>query len=237
MPERSPSKNRAASGSRPWFSSTSRSSASRRRATSVSTSARLAQRQRGRVDRQRGLVTEQMARHRGDDERERRMHRRHRDGLDRRAQPRLAVGRDHDRRGLVRAVDRELLADVVGVGAGEPGRADEDQRLGREVDVLLVLGRVAGDRLVAELRELDPQLLRGDAVDAVADERPRPPVRRVTVLRPRRSPAGARRPCASRRAARAARPGAPASPGSAITPGETSSAIRGASRHPAAIWE
>ena len=71
----------------------------------------------------------------------------------------VALGGDHDRRGPVGPVDRDLLGDVVGVRPGEPGGADDDQRLGREVDVLLVLGDVAGDRLVAELRELDPQLV------------------------------------------------------------------------------
>ena len=44
--------------------------------------------------------------------------------------------------------------------------------------MLLVLGAVAGDRLVAELGELDPHLLGGDAVGAVADDRPVPTRRR-----------------------------------------------------------
>ena len=80
-------------------------------------------------------------------------------------------------RRLVRPVDRHLLGHVVDVRAGEAGGADQDQRLGREVDVLLVLGGVAGDRLVAELGELDPQLLGGDPVGAVADDGPVPPGR------------------------------------------------------------
>ena len=44
--------------------------------------------------------------------------------------------------------------------------------------MLLVLGGVAGDGLVAELGELDPELLGGDAVGAGADDRPVPLGRR-----------------------------------------------------------
>ena len=57
----------------------------------------------------------------------------------------FARGGDHDRRGAVRAVVRDLLGDVVGVRALEPDRAHEDQRLGAEVDVLLVFGDVADE--------------------------------------------------------------------------------------------
>ena len=63
----------------------------------------------------------------------------------------LALGGDDDRRRLVGPVDRHLLGHVVGGRADQAGGAHEDQRLGRQVDVLLVLGDVAGDRLVAEL--------------------------------------------------------------------------------------
>src|SRR5438046_3186070 len=62
---------------------------------------------------------------------------------------------------------------VVGVRANEPRGTHEDERLGRQIDVLLVLGAVAPDRLVTELRQLDARLLRGDAVDAVAHHGPR----------------------------------------------------------------
>ena len=102
-------------------------------------------------------------------------------GIDRRhadrhvgGESRLAIAGDDDRRGLVGPEDRHLLGDVVGVRPGEPGRAHEDERLGRQVDVLLVLGGIAGDRLVAELTELDPDLLGGDLVRTVADDRPVP---------------------------------------------------------------
>ena len=83
-----------------------------------------------------------------------------------------AAGRDHDRHRLVGAVDRDLLGDVGEGRARERGGAHQDQRLGREVDVLLVLGGVAGDRLVAELRQLDADLGGRDPVGAVADHRP-----------------------------------------------------------------
>ena len=103
------------------------------------------------------------------------------DRLERGEEAGFAVVGDHDRRGLVRAVDRDLLADVVGVRAVQSGRAHDDHRLGREVDVLLVLGDVARDRLVTELRELDPDLLGRDPVDAVADDRPRTARQRVAL--------------------------------------------------------
>ncbi len=84
----------------------------------------------------------------------------------------LTLARDHDRRRFVGAIDRDLLRDVVGGAARQAGRAYQDQRLARQVDVLLVLGDVARDRLVAELRQLDPHLLRRHPVGTVADHRP-----------------------------------------------------------------
>ena len=133
--------------------------------------ARLAERQRRAVDGERGLVAEEVTGHRREHEPERRIDRRHRDHRGRRV-ARVAVVGDHDRRRLVGPEDRHLLAHVVGRAAGEPGRADDDQRLRRQVDVLLVLGDVAGDRLVAELAELDPHLLGRHLVRPVADHRP-----------------------------------------------------------------
>ena len=152
--------------------------------------ARLAQRSRRRVDGERGFVAEQVPDHRAQNERDIGVHDRNGDRLERREEPRLVVVGDHDRRRLVGAVDRDLLADVVGVRAVQAGRAHDDHRLGRQVDVLLVLGDVAGDRLVAELRQLDPDLVGRDPVDAVADDRPRPARERVTLRgdRDRRSP-------------------------------------------------
>ena len=84
----------------------------------------------------------------------------------------LAVVGDHDRRRLVRGEDRDLLGDVVGGRTDQPGCAHEDQRFRRQVDVLLVLGRVAGHRLVAELAELDPDLFGSHLVGTVADDGP-----------------------------------------------------------------
>src|SRR3989440_4634898 len=99
------------------------------------------------------------------------MHRRHLDGGQRRREG-GAPGGDHHRRGLVGPVDRQLLADVGGGRRGQAGRADQDERLRRQVDVLLVFGGVAGDRLVGQLRQLDPQLRGGEPVGAVADHGP-----------------------------------------------------------------
>lgn len=83
-----------------------------------------------------------------------------------------AFGRDDDRHGLVGAVDRHLLRHVGGGALAEPGGADEDHRFAREVDVLLVLRDVAADGLVAELRQLDANLVRRDGVRTVADDGP-----------------------------------------------------------------
>ena len=80
-------------------------------------------------------------------------------------------------------VDLDLLGDVGGIAAHETGRAHEDERLGAEVDVLLVFRRVAGDRLVAELRELDADLLRRDLVASVAHHRPVATRRRILACR------------------------------------------------------
>ncbi len=90
---------------------------------------------------------------------------------------RLALGRDHDRRRLVGPVDGHLLGHVVGGGAAQPGRAHQDQRLAGQVDVLLVLGGVAGDRPVAQLGQLDADLGGGDPVRPAADHGPVAPGR------------------------------------------------------------
>ena len=233
-PPRRPSKNRCAGrrqsvvagrgGRRP------RSTPSPIRRRSLDRRPRLPQRDRLRVDGERRLVAEEVPRHRREHERQRRVRRRHVDHLQGGAEATLALGGDHDRRRLVGPVDRHLLGDVVGGRAGEAGGAHEDQRLGRQVDVLLVLGDVAGDRLVAELRQLDPQLLRGDAVRAVADEGPVAARRRHLGGDAADVGRGARAPSPSRRegpgARRAARRGRRAR---GTTP--TASAMATASRH------
>ncbi len=95
------------------------------------------------------------------------------------AEPGLALGGDDDRRRLVGPEDGHFLADVVGGGSFEAGGADEDERFTREVDVLLVLGRVGGDGLVAELGQLDAQLASSDQVGTVAHAGPVATRRRV----------------------------------------------------------
>ena len=143
-----------------------------------------------RIDGKRSFVTEEVPDHRAQNERNVGVHDRNGDRLECGEEPRLSVVGDHDRCRLVSAVDRDLLADVVGIRAVQARRAHDDHRLGRQVDVLLVLDDVAGDRLVAELRQLDPDLLGRDPVHAVADDRPRPSRERVTLRgeRDRRSP-------------------------------------------------
>ena len=93
--------------------------------------------------------------------------------------------------------------------------------------MLLVLGDVARDRLVTELGELDPQLVRGDPVHAVADDRPRAPRQRVALRGHRdRGAAGEHLPhrvgqlAQARRATRcdASRSASPSAPSSAAMP-------------------
>ena len=73
--------------------------------------------------------------------------------------------------------DLDLLGDVVGGRSGQTGGAHEDHGLARQVDVLLVLGAVARDRLVAELGQLHPDLASRDLVHTVAHDRPVAPGR------------------------------------------------------------
>ena len=103
------------------------------------------------------------------------MHRRHLDRLGRAREPILATSGDHNRCRAVRAVVRDLLRDVVDVGPTEAHCTHENQRLRAQIDVLLVLGDVGRDRPVAQLRELDAQLVGGDPVEPVADDGPVPP--------------------------------------------------------------
>ena len=142
--------------------------------------ARLAQRTGLAVDGEGRLVAEEVAGHRRKDERQLGRHRRHTDH-GQGGRERLALGADDHGRRLVGPIDRQLLSDVLGVGAGDAGRAHEDEGLGREVDVLLVFGGIAGDRLVTQLGELDADLRGGNPIRPVADDRPVAPGRRVEV--------------------------------------------------------
>src|SRR5262245_47871995 len=72
----------------------------------------------------------------------------------------------------VRPEDRDLLDDVAGNRRGQVVCHDERQRLRGQVDMLLVLGEIDWNRLVAELRKLDADLERSDVVDARAGDRP-----------------------------------------------------------------
>ncbi len=182
MRVRSSSKNRAECGSSAGRECGERVFAvAHGRERGLDAAARLAQRSGRGVDRERGFVAEEVPGHRAEHEGEIGVHHGDVDRVERGRVPAVVVVDDRDRRGLVRPVDRDLLGDVVGVRSAQAGRAHEDHRLGREVDVLLVLGDVTRDRLVTELRELDPNLVRGDAVGTVADDRPRSPAQRVAL--------------------------------------------------------
>ena len=193
-PDRRPSTKRRPFGASASRSSTTRASLSgaplptaRSMASRASRSGRAE-----RVDRQRGLVAEQVTDHRGQDEGQPGLHRRHGDDDGSGPEALLALGGDHDRGRLVGPEDRHLLGHVVRGRADQAHGADEDERLRRQVDVLLVLGDVAGDRLVAELAELDPDLLRRHRVRSVADHGPVAAVRREPRRSLRRSPGGGR---------------------------------------------
>jgi hypothetical protein len=73
------------------------------------------------------------------------------DEIERGGEPRLALAGDHDRSGFVSAIDRNFFGDIVGRRSDQARGTHEDHRFRREIDVLLVFGRVVGDRLVAKL--------------------------------------------------------------------------------------
>ena len=89
----------------------------------------------------------------------------------------LDVVGQHHRSRAVRRVDGNLLGDITSRGAVQARGADQDQRLRREIDVLLVLRGVARHRPVTQLGQLDPQLLRRQPVAPVADRGPMSPRR------------------------------------------------------------
>ena len=90
----------------------------------------LAHRSSRRVDRERGLVAEEVAHHRGEHERERRVDRRNTERVDRDGtEARLVLVGDGDGCRLVSPIDRQLLGDVVRVRARESGRAHQDEGL------------------------------------------------------------------------------------------------------------
>ena len=120
------------------------------------------------------LVPEQVADHRGQHEGEPGMHPGNGDDVQGVREPGGTGICDDHRCGPVRTVDGHLLGDVVSRGTHEAGGADQDHRLGRQVDVLLVLGGIRRYRLVAELRELDPDLPGRDQVRTAAHDGPVP---------------------------------------------------------------
>jgi hypothetical protein len=72
----------------------------------------------------------------------------------------------------VRLENRDLLHDVGDHCGRQAVGADEDQGLRGEVDVLFVFKVVDGDGLVAELAQLDTDLVRGRLARTGPDDRP-----------------------------------------------------------------
>ena len=97
---------------------------------------------------------------------------RHGNDLERRGEATFALVGYNDRSGLVRPEDLDLFANIVSGRAFEASGADKDQRFRRQVDVLLVLGRINGHGLVAKLGHFDAKLACGDQVRAVSDTGP-----------------------------------------------------------------
>jgi len=97
---------------------------------------------------------------------------RHRDYGQRTVEAALTFIGDHDWSGLVRSKNRHFLGNIIGGRSSEAGSAHQYERLRGEVNVFLVFGDVASDRLVAELRELDAHFVRRNLVDAISHERP-----------------------------------------------------------------
>ena len=64
--------------------------------------------------------------------------------------------------------DGRVLDDIADDRPAVSGGADDDQRLRRQVDVLLVLHVVRGDGLITKFAELDADFIRGGLVGAAA---------------------------------------------------------------------
>ena len=96
-------------------------------------------------------------------------------------EPRRASIGHHHRGRPVSPVDGHLLGHVVGRRANQPCGAHQNQRLGRQVDVLLILGGVGRNRFVAELRQLDPDLPGSHQVGSATHHGPVPASRCVAI--------------------------------------------------------
>ncbi|CAB4688189.1 unannotated protein [freshwater metagenome] len=118
-----------------------------------------------------------MAHHRRQNEGKCAIDRRHSDHLSSSRKTLVALSGNHNRQRLVSAEDGHFFSDIVGRAANQAGRAHDDERLTREVDVLLIFGDIAGDALVAKLAEFDTHFLRGHGIRAVANHGPIPTLR------------------------------------------------------------
>ena len=119
-----------------------------------------AQEERIFIDAARGVIPEEMTRYGVQDHRKR--HRRRGNGDHRIGNLikalLLFIGKDNHSR-FVGLEDGNVLDDVPGYGLRISRGADDNQRFGGQIDVLLVLDDVRRDRLVAELAEFDPDLV------------------------------------------------------------------------------
>ena len=95
------------------------------------------------------------------------------DGVRRVVEAVVPLVAEDDHGGLMGLEDGHILDDIAHDRFRTPRRADEDQRLRRQVDVLFVLHNVGRDGLVAQLAQLDPDLVGGGLVGTAADHRPR----------------------------------------------------------------
>ena len=81
------------------------------------------------------------------------------------------IGDDH-RQGFVRPEDGRVLDDVVQHPRPGAGGADDDQRFGGKIDMLLVFHEIRGDRLITEFAQFDADLIGRGLVGSAADHRP-----------------------------------------------------------------
>ena len=127
------------------------------------------------IDAASGVIAEEVASHRVQDHRKRQ--RRAGNGDHRigdRIEARLSLVGKNDHRGLVGFEDGDILQNVPRDRLRTPRRTDDDQRFGGKIDMFLVLHHIGGDRHVAKLAQLDPDLIGRRLVRSASDDRPVP---------------------------------------------------------------
>ena len=132
----------------------------------------LAQRTRGGVDGEGGFVAEEMADHRGENERDGRIDFGNREDRACGIETLIPFGGDDDGSCLVGTVDGDLFGHIRRRATLEARCAHEDHWLARKIDVLLVFRDVARNRLVTQLGQLDTYLVGRNSIRAVANDGP-----------------------------------------------------------------